>query len=146
MCNNTDYDHECSVILARLTKPLFKPVSNKYAITVNIQPTKRMNKRHWRLYSHAQQKAMLGRIEARFRLLNPSVKLRALNYEVCPVLNQIHYHALYEMPFNYKWEMETYYKRICDATDGQTTIPWRYLDIRPIDSEAGWLQYIQKSQ
>lgn len=141
------YGPDESYYFPDLSRPLFKGVVQKpaYGITVNIQPTKRMNKRHWRLYSHAQQKDMLTRIEAKFRLLNPSVELKQLHFEECPTLKNIHFHALYSMPCNYRWEMETYYNRICSSTDAKTKIPWRHLDIKVIkDGPEEWIKYIQK--
>jgi len=147
-------------VINRLTGPLFgarqcKNVSSndvshtdntvtQFAITVNIQPTKFMNKKQWRKYTPEQQTSQLARIESAFRRNNPSVKLMELHYETCPVLKNIHFHALYEMPKIFKSELETYYKRICDATDEHTKIPWRYLDIQQIFDMQGWLDYIRK--
>lgn len=131
----------------QLTRPLFKTRVSKqlYGITCNIQPTKLMNKKHWKKYTHDQQTAQLTRIEARFRFLNPSIKLHLLTFEICPSLRNVHFHALYEMPCNYRWEMETYYNRVCSSTDNKTKIPWRHLDIKLIKGgPAEWLAYIQK--
>jgi len=52
----------------------------------------------------------------------------------------MHIHALYEMPEEYKAEMETYYNRICsDPTNN-----WNHLKIDPIFDEQGWIKYISK--
>lgn len=143
--SDSDNDTECCNILQRLKKPLFKPTLHQYGITVNIQPTKKMNKRFWNKYSHDQQRAMLSRIEAKFRSLTPSVKLIELHFEVCPTLKNIHFHALYEAPALFKVEMEAYYKRICCSDDHKTKIPWRYLDIKLIrGGNTEWLDYIRK--
>lgn len=138
-------DTDCGTIIRRLTKPLFKPSLHQYGVTVNIQPTKKMNKRLWNKYNHDQQRGILSRIEAKFRAQTPSVKLIELHFEVCPTLKNIHFHALYEAPSLFKPEMETYYKRVCCSDDERTRIPWRYLDIKLIEGgNAEWLEYIRK--
>lgn len=139
-----DSDQEVTEVLKRLTKPLFKPVHNDYAVTVNIQPTKFMNKRQWKRYTHDQQRAILSRIEKKFRKDMPTIELVELHYEICPTLKNIHFHALYKMPVNYCTTMETYYTRICSSEDEKTKIPWRFLDIREITNRTGWLEYINK--
>jgi len=120
--------------------------SNRYAITVNISPHKLMNKKKWSTYDHSRQRLILARVEARLRKNNPSIVLESLYYETCPTLNQIHFHALYTMPTEFKAELETYYNRICSTTDAKTIKPWRHLDIQQIYNEEGWLKYIQKDQ
>lgn len=146
------------VISALKYKKLFSPVilrrqpeaqaSNDVsmlAVTVNIQPTKLMNKRQWRKYSPEQQTAQLSRIEAAFRKKTPSCVLKEIHYETCPVVKNIHFHALYEMPSIFRPELETYYNRICSSTDEKTTVPWRHLDLQEVYDVAGWLKYIRKN-
>lgn len=120
--------------------------AKKYAITINISPFKLMNKKRWFTYSHDKQRAQLSRIESKFRELTPSIKLIKLVYEVAPAVNNcekfrnIHIHALYECPEEFKSEMETYYNRICkDPTNN-----WNHLKIDDIYDEAGWYNYITK--
>lgn len=147
-------EEEINTLLSQLRKPLFgvrqdspsraNDASMRWAITVNIQPTKKMNGRQWKLYSAEKQTAQLSRIEAALRKKTPSIKLIELHYETCPVLKNIHFHALYEMPEEFKSELECYYKRICDSSDDKTLVPWRYLDISPIKNEQAWLDYIRK--
>lgn len=115
----------------------------RYAVTVNIQPTKMMNKRQWRKYDSVQQTGILQRLEAALRRHNPSIKLIELHYETCPNLKNIHFHALYEMPEEFINEVETYYNKFT-STDENTKTPWRTLDISEVMSEAAWLQYIRK--
>lgn len=136
---------DCTKLIQRLKKPFFKGTLFQYGITVNIQPTKKMNKRLWKLYSHDKQREILSRIEAKFRADTPSVRLIELHFEECPTLKNIHFHALYEAPALFKVEMEAYYKRVCCSDDKDTKIPWRYLDIKLIiGGNAEWLDYIRK--
>jgi len=147
-------DVETNKVMTRLLKPLFKSSlkhvsandaqAKRWAVTVNIQPTKLMNKRQWRKYSPDQQMAILGRVEAAFRRKTPSVQLVELHYETCPVLGNIHFHALYEMPLIFRAELEAYYKGVCDSSDEKTLKKWRYLDIEEVKDEKAWLDYIRK--
>lgn len=138
-------DTDCTKLIKRIRRPIFQGTLFEYGITVNIQPTKKMNRRYWKLYNHDQQRAILSRIEAKFRALTPSVQLMELHYEVCPTLKNIHFHALYKAPALFKVEMMAYYKRVCCSDDLNTTDPWRYLDIKLIlGGNAEWLEYIRK--
>jgi len=147
-------DVETNKVLTRLIKPLFKSSlkhvsandaqAKRWAVTVNIQPTKLMNKRQWRKYSPDQQMAILGRIEAAFRRKTPSVLLIELHYETCPVLGNIHFHALYSMPSDFVTTMENYYKDVCDSSDEKTLVKWRYLDVQEVKDEKSWIEYIRK--
>lgn len=119
--------------------------TKRYGITVNIQPTKLMNKRQWRKYTPVQQTGILQRVEKALRRENPSIKLIELHFETCPTLKNIHFHALYEMPEQFKAQLETYYARFT-STDEKTINPWRTLDVTELYDEAGWLQYIRKAQ
>jgi len=130
-----------------LNTPLFKNQVFKYAITVNVASTKFMNRKQWHLYTNEQQRSQLTRIEAAFRRNNPSVKLIEIQYEVCPppLKPNIHFHALYEMPRLFKYEMMTHYDRICSSTNAKTKDPWRHLDVQNIVAgEQQWLDYIRK--
>jgi len=140
-------DDGCTDLINRMRKSLFPkiPTLRQWGITVNIQPTKKMNKRLWKLYDHDKQRDILNRIESKFRRDTPSVKLIELHFEVCPTLKNIHFHALYEAPVLFRAEMETYYKRVCCSDDEHTKKPWRYLDIKEIVGGSDeWLKYIRK--
>lgn len=158
----SDSDSEIEIdenhIMASIKRPLFKQSretqsvrtsdvhidgTSQFAVTVNIQPTKHMNKRQWKKYEPAEQIKILGRIEARLRKDNPSIVLKEIHYETCPTLKQIHFHALYEMPQIFQTTMEAYYNRVCGST-GEQTKPWRHLAIEPIYNRKGWLEYIRK--
>lgn len=115
-----------------------------YGITVNILPFKQMNKKRWYTYSHDKQREILARIETKFRKDTPSVILHELHYELCPSedkFKNIHFHALYEMPIEFKAELETYYNRICSDNSNKN---WRHIDIRLINNKQAWLDYIRK--
>jgi len=120
----------------------------QYAITINICPNKLMNKRKWKLYSHDQQRQILTRIEKASRVKNISINLMKLNFEICPILNQIHFHALYEMPSEFISGLEAYYKRVISMPDmnGDTTKQWRHIDVQRVFSEEGWIKYISKDE
>lgn len=120
----------------------------RYAITVNICPNKLMNKRKWRLYSQDDQRRILSRVEKSLRVKTPSIKLIKINYEVCPTLKQVHFHALYEMPTEYMNELETYYQRVVGMPEinGDKNKQWRHLVTKPIFSEEGWIEYITKDE
>jgi len=121
--------------------------SKLYGITVNVQPTKLMNKKQWFKYNKDQQMAILGRIEKGSRKGTPSIELKELNYETCPKLGNIHFHALYSMPKMFISQLEAYYKRVLDSSDEFTKTKWRYLDIKIIvGTEDNWLQYIRKDK
>lgn len=114
-----------------------------YAITVNIQPTKKMNNRQWRKYDSSEQIKILGRLESALRSKNPTIKLKEIHYETCPKLKQIHFHALYEMPEIFVSTVEAYYDRLCGST-GIQTVPWRHLVVEQVYDRQGWLDYIRK--
>lgn len=115
-----------------------------YAVTINPQPTKRLNKREYRKYTDTQQIGILTRMEAKFRRDNPCVELVELHFEKCPTLGQVHFHAKYSMPAIYVTSMEEYWRRVLDATDANTKKPWKYLDIQTVYNDQGWLDYIRK--
>lgn len=165
--SNSDYDSEVSVddgtsvILEKLSRPLFSVkqslvrdntsvsgdadnlLAYGYAVTINICPNKKMNKKVWKTYSHEQQSKILLRIESAMRRDNPSIKLTELHLEICPSLQQIHLHALYDMPELFVSTMEAYWQqRVADIRP--STIPWRYIDISKVRNRNDWLQYIRK--
>lgn len=118
-----------------------------YAVTVNIQPTKLMNKKQWRKYTHDEQRSQLLRIEASFRKKTPSVELIEIQFEICPTLNNIHFHAMYYMPKIFIHEVYLHYRRICNSTDDKTIKEWRFIDIQELKRQEdieNWLMYIRK--
>lgn len=152
----------CTAIINRLTRPLWsrdrvslgdvvipsdsKAVwKTKYAVTINVCPNKKMNNKIWKTYDHIRQTAQLQRLEAHMRKLNPSIQLVELQFEICPALNQIHFHALYDMPKEFVSTMENYWRE--KIADKKPTIkPWRYLDIQQVYNEKGWIRYINKDK
>lgn len=116
-----------------------------YAVTVNIQPTKKMNNRQWRLYTPEKQTAQLMRIEKSFRDKNPSCKLVEIHFETCPTLRNMHFHALYQMSDEIKDHYVLHFNRICGST-GEQTDPWRHLDCEPVRSKEAWIAYIRKDR
>lgn len=115
----------------------------RYAITVNISPFHILNRKRWFTYKHDHQRNHLARLEQKFRDQTPSAKLIELHYEVCPTedeFHNIHFHALYEMPAEFRAELETYYQRACKTERSK----WQDLCIKPIFDQDGWLTYIRK--
>lgn len=159
-----DSDIETSNILDRLTYRLFHtrsgtdevqadrpadvtPNCTLFAVTVNICPNKKMNGRLWKKYTHDKQRVILCKLEACFRRKTPTIELVAIEYEMCPVLHQIHFHALYKCPKPYGSEIETYWARVADSTEGlkNKTKAWRHLDVQQVYDKNGWLIYITKT-
>jgi len=147
-----DINTDISGLIAKLKKPLFKVQSKdiKYGVTINIQPTRHINKRQWCKYTPAQQTSILTRMEASIRRTTPSIKLIELHFETCPIVKNIHFHALYEMPQEFIHELECQWNRLVGtivnkhtSTDKHTV--WRHLDIKEIyGGEDEWLKYIRK--
>jgi len=118
-----------------------------FAVTVNICPTKRMNNKLWRTYTHDKQRDVLLRVEGAFRRKTPSVELKEIRFEECPTLKQIHYHAHYVMPKEFEYEMFNHFKRICCSQDEHTLKPWRFIAIKELPRDADvtrWEDYIRK--
>lgn len=119
-------------------------VPQMYAITVNIQPTKKMNSKQWQKYTFAEQKAILTRVELSIRKKNPSINLKQLVFEECPKLHQIHFHALYEHTSEWNDTLLANLNRICGST-GRQTNPWRTVDSQLVYNIQGWIEYINKT-
>lgn len=155
-------DHD---LMEKLKRPLFKASTRKrvsisdvspldgiaeqtpmYAITVNIQPTKRMNNKQWRNYTFGEQKAILSRIELSIRKKNPSINLKKFVFEECPKLHQIHFHAMYEHSEEWHSVLLSYLERVCGSPLGKQTTPWRAIDSQLIYDEQGWIDYCNKDQ
>lgn len=147
-------DDGCTDVINKLFRPLWSqdrvssgdvtPLANShYAVTVNICPNKKMNNKIWKTYDHIRQTSQLQRLEAHLRKLNPSIHLVEMQFEICPAIKQVHFHALYEMPKEFVSTMENYWReKVADKKP--TTPPWRYLDIQPIFDDKGWIEYIRK--
>lgn len=116
----------------------------QYAVTVNIRPNKLINKKPWLSYTAPEQIAILERIHLAFERDHPTVTRVALHYETCPIVSNIHFHALYLMEEHMAIPMRKYYERICDADDKKTLSHWRSIDMSLIISYECWLKYIRK--
>lgn len=146
-----DLTDGCAELIRRLNRPLWPARANtssgdvvpRYAVTLNICPNKKMNNKIWKTYDHIKQTGQLQRLEAYMRRMNPSIQLVEMHFEICPGLNQVHFHALYEMPKEFVSTMENFWRE--KVADKKPTIkPWRYLDIQPIYNQQGWVEYIRK--
>lgn len=157
MCKINDSNSDDDLDITKLTSPLWSVrtsvsssdvtlsdnTNDYYAVTVNIQPTKLMNKRQWKLYDADNQRKILTRVEKAIRVKNPSIQLVELHFEECPILKQQHFHALYQFPAEFSSVLETYYQRVCGSI-GKQTKPWRHFVMTTVDDKAGWLMYIRK--
>lgn len=150
-------------VLKRVKRPLFKRATKRacaetaladsdvtidngpklYACTVNLKPNYIVNRKPWKKYSADKQRGILTRIEHALRKKTPSIQLLKLTFEECPVLGQIHFHALYSMPTVFKSEMEVYWERHSGNLP-DTREPWRPIVIKEVFNETGWLDYINK--
>lgn len=111
------------------------------ATTVNICPNSFMNKKRWSDYDHDQQRNILRRIEKAFRVKHPSVELLKMAFEICPTLDNIHFHCLYKCPLIFKSTIENYFKKYSPKKGGDT---WRTVIVKEIFDEEGWIKYISK--
>jgi len=137
--------------MPKLYKSLFKISSDctRYAVTVNVQPTRLMNKRQWKLYTHEQQRGQLFRLEGHLRKLYPNIELIEIRFEICPTLKNVHFHALYNCRKADTHDMITYWQSRVGTIKTKTTKDdkfsvWRHLDIQEVYDNQGWLLYIQK--
>ena len=145
---------ELPLLLTKLRKPVFKKDAaalqcTQYAVTVNIQPTRLMNKKQWKLYNHDQQRGQLTRLECAMRRENPTIELVEIHFEVCPELGQIHFHALYNIPPNFVTTMVNWWDNKIGTLPNHKTIrdkftTWRHCDVQQIYSPEGFLKYIRK--
>lgn len=123
-------------------------VTRHYAVTVNIKPSKLMNRRRWDMYTHDKQRAMLTRLERNMRKGIEGLFLKCLHFEVCPRLRNIHYHAWYGTTLcdlDVIGRIRAYWDK--HTGDSITTIiPWRIVVIKEIFDKRGWLEYITKDQ
>lgn len=120
--------------------------STYYAVTVNIAPNKHVNKKRWHTYTHDKQRSVLERLEASFRRKTPSVVLHKIVFENCPVVKNVHFHALYEMPPLYESTLRNHWVVFDDNNNSNDAkSDWRHLDIRPVHNVKGWLEYISKT-
>lgn len=117
-----------------------KDCNNLVACTVNICPDKALNKKRWKTYTHEQQRDILFRIERSMRKATPSVILHKLIYEVCPTLNNIHFHALYECPRDYISTIENFWR----SKKYNPSDDWRIVKTEFIYNYEGWFKYIHK--
>jgi len=121
------------------------PTILEYGVTVNICPNKYMNRKKWKIYNHDQQRQILTRIEKSLRQKTPSIQLKDIYYEICPTLQQVHFHALYSMPRQFITEMETYYNRVVGMPEmSNSSKAWRHFQFEAIYDREGWIKYIKK--
>lgn len=151
-------DEEVTEIIDRLSGPLFKrpkikksnPNVKRYGITLNIQPTRFINKRQWKLYNVNQQLAILSRMEASIRRKAKDIKLIELHFEKCPTVKNVHFHALYEMPPASISLLQAEWDRlvgtiITKSTRTDMSATWKHLDVKEmIGGDSEWLKYIRK--
>lgn len=131
-------------------------ITSHYGITINILPFKRINNKVWRTYNHDQQRKILMRMEASIRRNNPSIQLVELHFEVCPSMQNIHFHALYKMPFIFLSTMRNEWDRLIgpknkdlkDQAKHYGNSSWKHFHSTfVLESESGhWLEYIRKDQ
>jgi len=112
------------------------------AVTVNLCPNTYMNKKRWSTYDHNQQRAQLTRIEKSFRQKTPSCELIKISFEVCPTLDNIHFHALYRCPDPFKSTLINYFSKYAPKKGGDT---WRTCIAETCYDLDGWIKYIQKN-
>lgn len=115
-----------------------------YAVTVNIKPNKCFSRKPWHKYDADKQRGLLTRMELALRKRTPSIKLHRIEFETCPTLQNIHFHALYEMPDVFTSEMVCFWEKHSGNLP-DTKKPWRVIDIKEVYNMAGWIDYITKT-
>lgn len=121
----------------------------QYAVTINICPDKFINRRKWRLYTHDQQRKILlslnnhcmekvfSYLEDKHPATYDLIYIKEIRFEVCPTLQQVHFHALIETDelskILYLNRWQTY-----------NVANWRISDCQEIYDEEGWVSYINK--
>jgi len=116
-----------------------------WAVTINISPNFRMNRKVWKKYSGDEQRRQLSRIETHFRKVNTWVKLHKIAFELCPTVHNMHYHALYESTPGFPFVLEEYFRKY-DTTDANTIEPWRHICVKEVYNHQGWVDYLMKDQ
>lgn len=114
-----------------------------YGVTVNIKPNKVFSRKPWHKYDADKQRGLLSRMELALRKKTPSIELKRIEFETCPTLQNIHFHALYSMPPFFKSEMECHWEKHSGNLP-DTKVPWRIINIQEVHNEAGWIDYITK--
>jgi len=125
---------------------LLQIVPEQWAVTVNISPNKFINKKPWKNYSAERQTSILERILTQLTTKNPSIALLEYRFEVCPIITQIHVHALFECAREWVTTIENWIHHSCEWKDDKSSPRWRHLQIDPIFSKEGWIKYINKDQ
>jgi len=111
------------------------------AVTVNPDPFMLMNKKKYSTYSHEKQVDILSRVEKSLRTKHPDIKLIEIQFEECPNLKQMHFHALYSTPVFMGNEMDSFWKeKICRKNSPS----WTYIVTDEVYDKKGWLEYIRK--
>jgi len=123
---------------------LLDSTAKLFAVTVNIKPNKVFSKKPWHKYDKDKQRGLLARMELALRKKTPSIELVRIEYEECPKIKNIHFHAMYSMPSEFVSEMECHWEKHSGNLP-DTKVPWRVIQIKPIHNEAGWIDYITKT-
>lgn len=115
----------------------------RYGVTVNLKPLCKMNRKTWNTYTPEKQVEILRRIHNSYLRLNPSTVEIEIHFESCPVLKQMHFHALIECPSTHISSYANFWEKYSGNLP-DTRKPWRVIMYEPIYNEKGWLEYIRK--
>lgn len=142
--SNKDARIQTNSIASDVNTPL-DSTAKLFAVTVNIKPNKVFSRKPWHKYDKDKQRGLLTRMELALRKKTPSIELKRIEFETCPTLQNIHFHALYSMPSIFVSEMECHWEKHSGNLP-DTKVPWRVIQIKPCHNEAGWIDYITKTQ
>jgi len=131
-------------------------IIKSFAVTVNICPNFKCNyfdrqvvnsnvKKKYKDHSYKIQQQIMQKMQEALLKRNPSITCKAYYYEICPKILQVHLHALYECPDEFKYQLSSHYTKY--EPNGNAT--WRTIQIDELESAKDvkvWCQYIQKAQ
>lgn len=111
-------------------------------LTVNVRPYKYVLGKRWHELSHITQRSVLENLERSFRTLHTGLQGTSLvTFEVCPMLGNVHMHALLKIPRHTVQYLRPYYTKHLGDQDKSK---WRVIDIKYLNSDTQWFKYITK--
>lgn len=131
-------------------------ITKSFAVTVNICPNYKCNyfdrevvnsnvKKKYKDHSYSIQQKIMTKMHEALLKRNPSVTCNAFYFEICPKALQIHLHAQYDCPDDFKYQIVSHYTKYEPNGNGS----WRTIQIDALENARDvrqWISYIQKAQ
>lgn len=117
-----------------------------YAITINLSPYCKVNRKQWNKYDHTAQKKTLERLLTNKIKSLDNVYIKTLTYEICPVLRQIHLHGLLESNALDIESIKSFFNDTFkpDFKNNTEKVQWLTCHSAHVHDVEGWLEYINK--